>query len=479
MLDKPGSSGEDNANVRLGAASAILARSIASGNLAQTVEIGRLLAARSGRRRDLDRLLLEVTRRLLAAMTAPDGGGKDGGRNLPPRESVEDFLRKEVGNGEIVKGDGALAKRPVKRAAPAGPSPDEVAGLVLLARACEKAQLLEEAEGCYRRLENVSAEAESAAKSAMVAWARRQRINTMPWRSRWPEVQTLAQQLVDENPRWLDARMALGMVMLDAAGGNGREVPRGGRLLAPVAQVARTNPTGSGRRLRGRRCRGAGVARAGPADGRQRPAPGRPRLARGDPERRSLVLPAGDRGPIARAARRAGSPDGPVTELCSSRSARGPSRPNHPILSRSERSTADRLPAHDHVRFDGSAGPLEVGAGVLHVEADGVDFVARGLGKTVPGDRAGVRTACDSQRRFRDDPGVPRTPRDADRLLFWVTVVNQPGGRLLIVRPGNNDVRGSLDFEQGHEQKPFCAAIALFRRTDVNSAIIRPAVPAV
>ena len=39
------------------------------------------------------------------------------------------------------------------------------------------------------------------------------------------------------------------------------------------------------------------------------------------------------------------------------------------------------LPAHDHVRFDRLAGVFQVGAGVLHVEANGVELVARALAR--------------------------------------------------------------------------------------------------
>ena len=41
-------------------------------------------------------------------------------------------------------------------------------------------------------------------------------------------------------------------------------------------------------------------------------------------------------------------------------------------------------PPHDHVRLDGLPGAFQVGARVLHVKADGVHLVARGLGQAIP-----------------------------------------------------------------------------------------------
>ena len=41
---------------------------------------------------------------------------------------------------------------------------------------------------------------------------------------------------------------------------------------------------------------------------------------------------------------------------------------------------SSRLPAHDHVRLDGLAGMIEVGAGVMHIKTNRVEFVAFGLG---------------------------------------------------------------------------------------------------
>ena len=49
-----------------------------------------------------------------------------------------------------------------------------------------------------------------------------------------------------------------------------------------------------------------------------------------------------------------------------------------------------RSPAHDHVRLDHLAGAVEVVAGLVHVEPDGVDLVAGGLGEALPGRVAGI-----------------------------------------------------------------------------------------
>ena len=49
-----------------------------------------------------------------------------------------------------------------------------------------------------------------------------------------------------------------------------------------------------------------------------------------------------------------------------------------------------RSPPHDHVRLDHFAGNLQVGAGFVHVEADGVDFVAVGLRQAIAGGGAEI-----------------------------------------------------------------------------------------
>src|SRR6185369_15939814 len=47
-------------------------------------------------------------------------------------------------------------------------------------------------------------------------------------------------------------------------------------------------------------------------------------------------------------------------------------------------------PTERHVRFDGALGFVQVDAGVEHVEADGMDFVAGGAGEAIAGGVAGV-----------------------------------------------------------------------------------------
>src|SRR5581483_2425568 len=48
------------------------------------------------------------------------------------------------------------------------------------------------------------------------------------------------------------------------------------------------------------------------------------------------------------------------------------------------------LPAHHHVRFDHLAGTFQVFAGLVHVDADGVNFVAASLRQTVARGVAGI-----------------------------------------------------------------------------------------
>ena len=52
-----------------------------------------------------------------------------------------------------------------------------------------------------------------------------------------------------------------------------------------------------------------------------------------------------------------------------------------------------RLPAHDHVRLDGLGGMFQVGARVVHIEANRVELVAFGLGQAVAGGGARI-DAC-------------------------------------------------------------------------------------
>ncbi len=93
------------------------------------------------------------------------------------------------------------------------------------------------------------------------------------------------------------------------------------------------------------------------------------------------------------------------------------------------------LPAHHHVRLDRLARTFQVGAGVLHVEADGVQLVAGGLGQAVAGGRAGIGRAADAQGRLRDHPGVARPPRDAQRRLLRIAFSDHLGGGCDRLRP--------------------------------------------
>ena len=63
---------------------------------------------------------------------------------------------------------------------------------------------------------------------------------------------------------------------------------------------------------------------------------------------------------------------------------------------RSERLEGTQLPAHDHIRFDDFSGVFQIGPGFVHIESDGVEFVAGGLGEAITGRRARVKQLRDS-----------------------------------------------------------------------------------
>src|SRR5262245_59351563 len=93
------------------------------------------------------------------------------------------------------------------------------------------------------------------------------------------------------------------------------------------------------------------------------------------------------------------------------------------------------LPAHDHVRFDDLASPLQVRAGLVHVKADGVYLVAGGLGQTVAGSRARVGRFGDAQSRFRDYPGVARAFRKSNHAVTRIGLVDDRGSSVFVARP--------------------------------------------
>ncbi len=97
-------------------------------------------------------------------------------------------------------------------------------------------------------------------------------------------------------------------------------------------------------------------------------------------------------------------------------------------------------PSDDHIGFDDFFSLIQVGAGLLHVEADRVNLVARRFRQAFPGNVAGVGLAVDSEGRLGNDPRITRPLGDADRLFGRIVFVENASRPFFIRSPSDHDM---------------------------------------
>lgn len=109
------------------------------------------------------------------------------------------------------------------------------------------------------------------------------------------------------------------------------------------------------------------------------------------------------------------------------------------------------LPADRHIGFDGFLSRGEVAAGVEHIEADRVEFVAGGACEAIAGNIAGSDFALETEQSFGDDPDIPGASRDSQHLFVGIVFLSNVLGLFMAGGPADHNVRLGFDFEERHD----------------------------
>ena len=108
------------------------------------------------------------------------------------------------------------------------------------------------------------------------------------------------------------------------------------------------------------------------------------------------------------------------------------------------------LPAERHVCLDRLLSFVQIRTSIQHVKSNGVDLVALRLGEAITSHITRLGGTVDTQQSLRDHPDIARTLGQSHDFFFGVIAFGDVLGFVLVVRPGDHDVRVRLDFKQRH-----------------------------